>query len=133
MALKNASISTDATAISATGGSADTLESISDDSSKHSLYYGTGGFLGRSVVEFSKSEPQANASTPSGYTQARCTLVLKTPKVLANSETTINTLRLTHATDVETTDAEKLEMVRIVAQMLGLSDFSNFWTNQSLS
>lgn len=133
MSLKDGNLSVTSTAITATGGSADTLKSISDDSSKHTLYYGTGGFLGRSIVEFSKTEPQANASSPSGYTQARCSLVVKQPKTLANERTTVNTVRVQLAADVETTDAEKLEMVRIVAQLLGLADYSNFWTNQSLS
>lgn len=133
MPIKDSSVNIGATSISATGGVATSLEHMYDDSGKLVTSLGTGDLLAQTKVEFSRTEMQKSATSPSGYTQPRSTLVVKRPKVLLNEQITMNTVRLTLATDVETTDAEKEDLVRVVAQMLGLPDYSRFWNAGSLS
>jgi hypothetical protein len=132
MSLKNATFKVDSTAISATGGTSETLKSISDDGSSHKLYFGSDNFLTRHNVEFSITSPQVSATAPNGFTQERCRLVQKVPMTLTNGNTTTLTVRSEVSTDVETTTAQKLELVRTHAQFLGGADFADFWANQQL-
>lgn len=116
------------TSITATGGTARNLVSLGDNADSHILYFGTGGYLARTLVEFSKSTPQPSSTSPDGYTQARRSVVMKVPLTLANGLTTICTFRGQLSVSVESTDAEINAMIRNVAQFLGDSEAAGFWT-----
>ncbi len=129
MSLSNAAFKVAPTSHAASGGTADNLESVYDDSKTHQLQYGSGSFLERTVVEFSRSQPQKNSASPGGYTQARGNLVIKQPIDLGDGEITMNTARLTVATAVQSTDAQKKELLDSCAQFIYGTDTQGFWMN----
>lgn len=131
MPLANASILVDGT-VATTGGTATTLESKGGTSNNHNLFLDDGSLLqSQTEIQASTSNPKVSTTAPNGYTQARNTIKLKVPLVLDNGNTTVNTITITQATDIETTDAEKLSMRVTAAQLLHDSDFVKYWDSQS--
>jgi hypothetical protein len=116
-----------------TGGSALNFASKGLVGSSLTLYdEGAVDYVNRKDLVLSVKNPKINAGSPNGYTQARSEVLWKFPLVLDNGSSTVNTARLTIATDVETTDAERLEMRQQVAQALLNSDMVEFFDNQAL-
>jgi hypothetical protein len=123
-----------ATAVAATGGTDVTLSSLGIQDNKNTLIFSTDtAMVTRRLVEFSVKPYQPSSTAPGGYTQNRETILFKQPKVLANGERTINTLKIELSTDPETTDAEVEQMCETGAQMLGTSAFLPFFKTQNLT
>jgi len=133
MAINGGAILLDGT-VSATGGTSTTLLSKGENGETHKVLFNDGSaFVSQKTFEFSVKEPRVSASAPSGYTQARSSVILKFPKILADGSRTVNTLRLELSTDINTTDAERLTMRSAGAQLLVDSDITSFWNAQSLA
>lgn len=123
-----------ATSVAATGGTDVTLTSLGVQGNKNTLTFSTDtSNLTRRLVEFSVKPYAESASAPGGYTQQRCTVLLKTPKVLANGNRTVNTVKVEVAYDPETTNAEIESMVETISQMVGTSAFLSFYTTLNLA
>lgn len=132
MTIQTASILKDGT-VATTGGTAKAFSSLGNALGQHDVYFDGSDYLTRLQATFSAKTPKVSASAPSGYTQSRQTVVLKVPKALASGATTINTIKIEFAVDVETTDAEKSTMLVYGAQLLHDSDFAEFWKAGSTS
>jgi hypothetical protein len=131
MSIANAVVKTGTTAIiSATGGSDVTLKSLGDNIGRHELRFGGSSMADRNYVTMTANKPKVSLDSPSGYTQERTGFILKVPKELSDGTIVINTLRVQLATDVNTTDAEKLDMCFLGAQLLGQDDFADFWQSR---
>jgi hypothetical protein len=72
------------------------------------------------------------ASAPNGYSQARAAFVFKSPLLLDNGLTTVNTVRIEFAYDSETTHSELEELRIIAAQICSDADFESAVKNLSL-
>jgi len=132
MTIEASVVKTATTDISATGGANATLQSLGGGLVEHNAYYGTGSVLDRKTVSFKVSRPKPAPSAPNGYSQQRSSIVLKFPKLLANEQTVVDTVRITVASSSETTELELAEYARLGAQFLGLADYSSFWVSQSV-
>jgi hypothetical protein len=77
----------------------------------------------RLEVSFSVKEPKVSEGAPNGYTQARTVVMVKYPMVLDNGNLTVNTISINVATDIETSDAERDELLLLAAQIINNSDF----------
>jgi len=69
----------------------------------------------RPLLSIRFNQPSVSAGAPNGYTQGRCLVVLKQPKLLANGKITVNTVRYDFAFDFETSDVEKQLMIDTIA------------------
>lgn len=132
MSISSASILTGAT-LAASGGTALPFTSLGNTLNENSVVYGGTGILDRKTGQFLTRLPVVNSNSPSGYSQARNIVNLRYPKTLASGETVYNTVKLTIACDVETTDAEKLEIRDDLAQILFDTDFQAFWDDLVVS
>lgn len=133
MAINNGSILLDGT-VSASGGTATTLLSKGENGETHKVLLNDGAaFVSQKTIDFSVKEPRVSSGAPSGYTQARNVVLVKFPKILADGSRTVNTARIEFATDINTTDAERLTMRSLAAQLLVDSDITSFWNAQSLT
>jgi hypothetical protein len=72
--------------------------------------------------------PKVQASAPNGYTQARMGALLKIPRTLANGSISVDTISIQLATDVETSVADKDEMLALASQVLIDSEMSAAWS-----
>lgn len=133
MALRNSSVLVDGT-VATTGGTATTLLTKDSNAGRHDLVLDDGTTLsGQTLISASYKPPKVNSSSPSGYTQGRNTVYIQVPfTVPSTSLLTSNTVRIEFSTDIETTDAVKLSMRVLAAQMLTDSEFVNYWDNQLL-
>lgn len=123
-----------ATTVAASGGTDVTLVSLGVQGNKNTLTFSTDtSNLTRRIVEFSVKPYSVSESAPGGYTQQRNTILLKTPKTLANLSRTINTGKFELAIDPETTAAEIESMVECMAQVIGSAAFLAFFTTQNLN
>lgn len=77
---------------------------------------------------FSVRPPKVQSSAPNGYTQGRCNVVFKFPRTLANGLISVDTVSLQLSTDVETTVAQKEEMLSLIAQVSFDSETSQAFT-----
>jgi hypothetical protein len=119
--------------LSATGGTATSVLSKGDTLEKHNVVLDDGSaFKEQTSVAFSIKAPKVSSSAPAGYTQARNTVVIQVPMVLANGNSTVNSFRLEMAVDPETTDADKTALRDIAAQAIFDADFDAFWNDQSM-
>lgn len=84
------------------------------------------------VIELSCRRPRAQASAPNGYTQARVSGFYKIPRILANGNISVDTISVTISTDVETTVAQKSEMLLQGAQLFIDSELLGAWTQQNM-
>ncbi|DAD49893.1 coat protein [ssRNA phage ESE017] len=133
MAIANSSIAIDSTA-SVTGGTARTVKELVRNNSELNAYIDEGlSFQARKEVAFSVKVPKVSVSAPGGFTQARSTVILKSPKTLANGNRTVNTVSIQLSVDPETTAAEVTTMLNAAAQLLFDSDYSDFWKAQALA
>lgn len=87
-------------------------------------------FINSTRITFSANDPKVKTGTPNGYTQARSRVVISSPVVLANGNSTVNTLRIELSVDHEVTDADIAEMLSRGAQLMTGSDFTGFWDSQ---
>lgn len=126
MSLSNASIPIGAT-FSPTGGTATSFVSLGQSEGKNKLFIDDGSslILRKTVLATSKT-PVPNASAPNGYTQQRSTIVIHQPKLLANGEYTVNTMRLEVAYDPESTGSEVAELFELAGHIASDSDFAEF-------
>jgi hypothetical protein len=117
-----------------TGGSALAFSSAGQSAGINTLYATADTDLRtrRSIVATVK-DPKVSASAPNGYTQARATVVYKAPLALDNGGVTVNTVRIEFAYDVETSTAEKTELLVIASQICNDADFTELFQNLSLS
>lgn len=133
MSLNSAAILVDGT-VATTGGTSTNLLKISEGNDSFVAYLDDSSeFLATTTVTFTTSRPKVNTGSPNGYTQARCTAIIKKPLLLDNGEYTVNKVTITLSVDHETTDAEIESLLVSSAQLLHDSDFSNFWKKQSLA
>lgn len=108
-----------ATSMSVTGGTASSLIGLSSDFTKLSTALaGSLSVKDRTVIKFSSTDAKVNSNGPSGYSQSRTATQFVRPKVLANAALTYNTINIQTSFDVETTDAEKLELLLLAAQSM---------------
>jgi len=133
MSLNNAGILAGAIE-SFTGGSALTFATLGPRENGNTLYATDDSDI-RTRRELVCKTVQAvpNSDKPNGYTQSRSSVTLKVPLVLTNGSITVNTVRIEVASDVETTEAEKLSLRQLAIQLLSDSDFTEFWNNQSVA
>jgi hypothetical protein len=132
MSINNGAILKGAT-LGITGGTSESLIGLSDSDGKTRVFYDGTDYLSRSEIDFTTRAPKVNLNSPDGYTQPRSAIILKTPKVLSNGLRTVGTVRIEFSTSIETTSAEKDEMLNDAAQLLISTEFSSFWKNQSQS
>lgn len=118
--------------ISPSGGTAQSFSSLGGTLERKNVYFDGTQFGSRVEAEFTVKPPRVSASAPNGYTQARETVLIKSPLALDNGNTTINTISITMAADIELTDAENLTMRKYAAQILTDTEFSEFWNGQSV-
>lgn len=135
MAIDTAAILMGSTAfVAPTGGASNDLSIISRAGTKVVAHLdGATSFTTRKTVEFSAKDPVALESAPGGYTQAREKVVVKWPITLANGNRTVNTATIEIARDPEFTTANCVDLRLMLAQLLGDSDFTDFWNNHVLS
>jgi len=123
-----------ATTVAATGGTDVTLQSLGIQSNKNTLTFSTDtSNITRRTIEFSVKPYAVSESAPGGYTQQRCTALLKAPKVLANLNRTVNTAKFELAYDPETTNAEIEQMLETIGQTIASAAFLAFYTTLNLS
>jgi hypothetical protein len=90
-------------------------------------------YLTQKSIDFSVTEPRVNPSLPNGYTQQKRIAKLKIPLELDNGNRTVNTVTITMSCDIETSAAERTELMMLGSQLLGDSDFTDFWQSGDLS
>jgi hypothetical protein len=84
-------------------------------------------------IDFSVSPPKVAANAPNGYTQGRRNINFTFPVTLDNGETTIETVRITFANDIET-DSTRMDAIRsTVVQVLNSSALDEFFNSLSVS
>jgi len=105
------------------GGDFTSVKTILDDSSS---------FLEQTRVDFTTRAPNVNTGAPNGYTQIRNSVKIAKPKVLLNGNSTLNTITVSLGCDVETSIAEKGELLKLIAQVLTDASFDDFWQSQSV-
>jgi len=132
MSLNNASILSGAT-LSFTGGSSLDFATLGPRENGNVLYATDDSDIRtRREIICKAVLASANPDKPNGYTQSRSAITLKVPKVLTNGSITVNTVRIEVATDVETSETEKLTLRDLAVQVLSDSDFTEFWNNQAV-
>lgn len=132
MSLTNASVLSGAT-ITPSGGSALPFASLGIRNNTNVLYAtGDADLRTRRSIVCSVKEPKVSTGAPNGYTQARATMIFKSPLTLDNGNVTVNTVRVEIAYDVETSAAEVTELSVIGAQLLADADFSSLISDLSL-
>lgn len=89
-------------------------------------------FRTKRSITFTKTAPKVEPSAPNGYTQVRTKEVIKIPLLLDNGKYTVNTVKVEVAYDVETSDAERLELRSLAAQSLINSNITPVWDAQSM-
>jgi len=133
MSLNNAVLKQNATSIDVTGGTDLTFASLGSPGDKNTIYaVDDPDVRTRRDVICSSNIARVKADAPNGYTQSRRSVFIKVPLTLDNGKVTVNTFKGELSTDVETTDAEKLEIRQLAAQVMIDSDFIEFWDNGAL-
>lgn len=123
-----------ATTVAATGGTDVTLVSLGIQGNKNTLTFSTDTNLStRRTVDFSVKPTAASASSPGGYSLARNSITLRSPKTLADLSKAINTVKIEVSYHPETTQAEVEVLCETAAQMLGTSAFMAFQKDQNLN
>lgn len=132
MSIRASSVAVGAT-YSPTGGTATSLVLLNSDASSTRAFIGTAGVtpLTRSELIFAGKPARVSAAAPGGFTQGRASVKLVVPKVLTNTNRTLNSCAFEMSVDPETTAAEvqalKLTMVNLILD----ADFDQLWLNQS--
>jgi len=132
MSLSNASVLSGAT-ITPSGGTALAFEGTGIRGNSHTLVASADtNLLTRRSIVCTVKEPRVSPGAPNGYTQARATAVFKSPLVLDNGNTTVNTVRIEVSYDSESTAAEVDELLVVASQILSDSDFASLFGSLSL-
>jgi len=133
MTIRTASIALGAT-FSPTGGTATSLVMINSDQSSAKTFIGSSGVtpLTRTEVVFGSKVSKVSSTAPGGFTQGRATAKVITPKVLANTNRTLNTGTIEISIDPETTSAELAALKSAMINLLSDADFDQLWLNQSI-
>lgn len=131
MSLNNAALLSGATMNAATGGTALTFTSLGNNLGSNTLIVAADTTLNlRRSINANVTAPKANDKTPGGYTQARQVLRFNIPRTLTNGNVSTDTIEIRMSTDVETSLADKQEMLNLCGQACVDSDFTEFFTNQ---
>jgi len=132
MSLNNAALISGATMNAASGGAPLTFSSLGGTSlGQNTLIVPADTTLSlRRSMNVNASAAKANANSPGGYTQARQTLRFNVPRTLSNGNVSVDTVEIKLSTDVQTSIADKQEMLNIIAQTCIDADFTEFFTNQ---
>jgi len=130
--LDTATIMTGSTTHPFTGGLNFDFATLDNGEKSHLLYLdNSADFLDRIEIEGSVLRPRVQVNAPNGYTQKKTTMFVKKPKTLANGNRTVTTCLIVLGTDIETSEAENVELRRVAAQTLITADFAEFWYEQS--
>lgn len=133
MAVSNATLKSGGT-VSVAGGTDLAFASLGIQANQNTLYaIADPDFRTRREIVCAVKPPKAQAGAPNGFTQARASTLVKVPLVLDNGKMTYNTLRIELAVDVETSDAEKTELMSLGSQILADADFSAFFKSLSVA
>jgi len=126
---------TDGGTMSTSGGSSTTLSQIGGSTATSIVAaIGSDDYLSLRTADFKVVLPKVSANAPNGYTQARNEVFVRSPLLLDNGKTTINTIRIVISRDVESTDAEVDAMRLLACQILNNSTLGNsYWRDQSLA
>lgn len=123
-----------ATTVAASGGTDVTLVSLGIQGNTNTFTFSTDLVnLTRRLLKCSVKPESVSASAPGGFTQRRESFVLSFPRVLANGNRTIDTVRVEVAHDPSTTDADVESMCEQSAQILGTAAFMDFYKRQNLN
>jgi len=118
---------------STAGGSATNLIQKSNNGKKAEFILDDGAtYLLQTEIDFSIVEPVIKPAAPNGYTQKRNTVFVKVPKVLANTNRTVNTYKLETAVDVETSEAEFTAGLNLLVQAVVDAAVADFRNKQSI-
>lgn len=111
MPITNPSVKTGVTSYTVTGGTALSLAVGAQDIDTLKFIVSSDTSLKtRRELQVDIVAPKVQASAPNGFTQARWKSFMKFPRTLANTKTTVDTIRLEFATDIETSSTQKGEM-----------------------
>jgi hypothetical protein len=114
-----------------TGGSSDPFESAGSDLGQHRLISSSDSMLLQRKIDFSVSPPKPSLNAPNGYTQGRRKMYFTFPVTLANGKTTVESVTVVFATDIET-DASRMNTLRaLVGQAIHSSALDGFYNNLS--
>lgn len=89
-------------------------------------------FITRRSADFTVKNFVLSPSAPNGYTQARASSIIRFPLILENGKRTVSTLKLEYAFDPEVSSADKTDQILVGSQILGDTDFRDFWLNLKL-
>lgn len=118
--------------VAASGGTATSLISKGAANNPHRLVLDDGAeFSDLTKFSFSVKEPKISLGAPNGYTQARNNLFIAKPLPLDNGGRTVNTFKGEFSWDIETTDAEKLELRVEAAQLIIAAALDDYYNKQS--
>ncbi len=133
MTIRNSSVALGAT-FSPTGGTATSLVALGGDTTTTKTFVGTTGVtpLTRTEISFTGKLAKPSETAPGGFTQGRASLKLTVPKVLANTNRTLNSASVEIALDPETTSVELTAIKSLLINLLNDSDFDQLWLNQSI-
>ena len=130
--INNASVPV-GTTYTPSGGTATSFKTKSNRDN-HIAYLDDGSeLIDQVTAEFSVKEAKVLESAPNGYSQARNSVFVRNPLALDNGGRTMNTGSVSLNCDIETTDAEKLAILELLAHFILDSDFAEFWLEQSQS
>lgn len=132
MSLLDLQIAKSATSLSVVGGTVAALTGLNSDFKNLHIAMDDGvSVKDRTVVKFSVSPEKASITGPNGYSQARSQVQIVRPITLANAAITYNTCTLSLSSDVETTEAEVVDMILSMAQILSSTDAREFFTKRA--
>jgi hypothetical protein len=119
----------EAATVSATGGTAMPMTSKGGSENKNTLIVDADEDLRtqRSIV-LTVRNPKVQATAPNGYTQGRCQALLKFPRTLTNGLISVDTISIQLSTDVETSVADKEEMLYLASQSMFDAETRSAWT-----
>lgn len=132
MALSGLSVATGAT-VSTSGGTAVAVTEKTRGLTSVVLAATDDTLAAQRTFTFSVSEPKVTSSNPTGYTQARRTLVIKFPVDLGGDlGYNVDKVTIEVSTGISTPAATMIDYRRMAAQALIDSDLLGFWNNQLL-
>lgn len=135
MSLTNAVLIAAPTSYTVNGGSNLTFASLGPvQNGKVQLYvYADTDLRTRRTIDVSVKAPAVSVVAPNGYTQARASVLIKCPKLLANGKITINTARVELGYDVESTATDVQQLLDLSAQVCFDADFTDSFKKLSLA
>lgn len=116
-----------------TGGSATAFSSLGYSSDGvHKLFIDDGSslILRKNVIVTTRA-PVVSVGAPNGYTQQRVNVYMKFPKLLANGNYTVNTVRVELAYDSESSAADIALMREMLAHLGSDADFDGLYEDAS--